>query len=594
MKKYSVCRPGSLGALFVVSLLGTGLIATPGCGGGNGSSSVSQGQSPSSSKARGVVSVSITWPERTRLIPIMSESVKVTVARVGGTGVPIAPQILRRVPLDPPPSFPVQPPMTSTASFPDLEVGEYTVTATAYPTADGTGTAQATATVSATVVGDENTPVGLVMGTTVDHLEVTAVSSTLTVGETTILTVTPRDAAGQAVLIDRGRTRYSSSAPGVAEADLTQFKPGEYVVLARGTAAGLATITVTDTETGKSGTVTLTVKAKPLPQPKGYSITHIPAYPGYPFMNVKAINNLGEVAGSVSVGSAATAADRLFIWRPNPTGNGGKYTDLGSFPGFSVLYVQGMNDKGEICGDGSRSSFSSESHAFVYRNGAFVDLGIPNPELGQVAYNTATSINNAGQISGHRRRFAVMSEAFVWQNGQIKYLDRTKAASTIAISSLGLVTGWDGKNAAYRYDVSTDQYSELQGAPGFGSLSPKKIRDDGLVVGYLSPPTGVLSRACYWEGGKSQPTLLDPLPGAATSAAWSVNSSGTIAGYSILPDRMVAVRWIPGQSVAQDLNTLVPSLGTGSKALQTTQDINEAGQIIGTSSFGSYVLTPLP
>ena len=109
------------GILFVLLLAG--------CGGGSNTQLATTG-------GQGRATLTVTWPARTRLIPDASNSIAVVVKQ--GTTIS-AQQTLARPAAG----------GTSTASFASLPTGTLSVTATAYPNADGTGVAQATATVPA-------------------------------------------------------------------------------------------------------------------------------------------------------------------------------------------------------------------------------------------------------------------------------------------------------------------------------------------------------------------------------------------------------------------------------------------------------------
>src|SRR5438874_955629 len=102
-----------------------------GCGGGSGTGGASGGG--------GRASITIKWPARaaavrSKLIPVAANSVKVTFR--DGAAI-IASQVLARPPDG----------SDSVSNFLNLPIRALLVDAAAYPTADGTGVAQATATV---------------------------------------------------------------------------------------------------------------------------------------------------------------------------------------------------------------------------------------------------------------------------------------------------------------------------------------------------------------------------------------------------------------------------------------------------------------
>src|SRR5437588_6931090 len=85
------------------------------------------------SGSTGAAMFSVDWPERSRLIPVTSNSIKVTVKN--GTTV-ITSRVLSRPAIG----------GTSSASLSALPAGDLTAEAVAYPNSDGSGTPQAQAT----------------------------------------------------------------------------------------------------------------------------------------------------------------------------------------------------------------------------------------------------------------------------------------------------------------------------------------------------------------------------------------------------------------------------------------------------------------
>jgi protocatechuate 3,4-dioxygenase beta subunit len=142
---------------------------------------------------------------------------------------------------------------TSTLTFSSLPAGILTLQATAYPTTDGTGVAQATATTSVTIVASHNTAVSLTMASTIDHLNLTPSSPSVAVGSTAQLTMTAVDASGSIVLTSASTVTWTSLSTGIATVSTTG--------LVTGVAIGTAQITVTESESGKTATVTVTVTA---------------------------------------------------------------------------------------------------------------------------------------------------------------------------------------------------------------------------------------------------------------------------------------------------------------------------------------------
>ncbi len=208
-----------------------------GCGGGGTPAG-------SVSRATGRATVTVHWPARTRVIPLAANSISVSVAQ--GANI-LTTQLLAR------------PANGNTASvtFNSLPVGTLNVTATAYPNADGTGTAQATAATPLAIQANQNTPFSLTMGSTIDHLDSAPVSLALAVGQVVPVTVTAKDAAGNTVLIQPQTLHWLSSDSTVASVDGT----GNVTGVAIGGTVTPVQITVTETESNKSVNIPVVVSA---------------------------------------------------------------------------------------------------------------------------------------------------------------------------------------------------------------------------------------------------------------------------------------------------------------------------------------------
>jgi outer membrane protein assembly factor BamB len=147
---------------------------------------------------------------------------------------------------------------TSTATFDPLPVGTLAITASAYPNADGTGTAQATATAPLAIQAGQDTPFSLTMASTIDHLEVAPSPVTLVAGRSTPVLATAKDGAGNVVLTSA--FQWASADPSIAAVD----QSGE-VTAANNAANQSTTVTVTETESRKSAPVTVYVTPVPPP-----------------------------------------------------------------------------------------------------------------------------------------------------------------------------------------------------------------------------------------------------------------------------------------------------------------------------------------
>jgi outer membrane protein assembly factor BamB len=198
-----------------------------GCGGGG------------SESGTGRATFVVNWPEPNRLIPAAANSIKVEI-RKGSSS--FTTKVVPR---------PAQGGQTST-TFEALPIGSLTAIATAYPSADGTGTPQATGSAPMTINADQNTQITITMNTTIARIDVTSAGNqTIAVGETVQLTASAKDAAGNVVLIAPGNLQWSSGNAPVATVDANG--------LVSGASNGSATITVRETESGVTASSSVTV-----------------------------------------------------------------------------------------------------------------------------------------------------------------------------------------------------------------------------------------------------------------------------------------------------------------------------------------------
>jgi hypothetical protein len=205
-------------SIALVILLTQGLI---GCGGG------------STSSKYGSVSFRVQWPERNRLIPTASDSIKVEVK----DGEKVVGSLVLQRPAEG---------GVSEAKIGSLPVKTLTNVVTAYPFVDASGVAQAEATGTVTIKANEEVRVSITLVSTIDRLEPLGANPLrLAVGEKYKLSVSPKNAKGELVLILDFSLVYSSDNPSVIA--VTNQLEGEVTALAKGTAK----ITITEPESGK-------------------------------------------------------------------------------------------------------------------------------------------------------------------------------------------------------------------------------------------------------------------------------------------------------------------------------------------------------
>jgi streptogramin lyase len=177
----------------------------------------------------------VKWPAVSRVIPAASNSINISILQ--GTKVWTSQLIAKPA---------------TTATFSNLPLGNVTVTATAYPNVDGTGVAQATATMTVNIVANQTIPVTLTLNSTITALIPSVANLDLSIGQSATVTVSAVDAAGDTVLF-ASKLLWASKAAGTASVD----QNGRIT----GVGAGATTVTATDPESGKAATINVDVEA---------------------------------------------------------------------------------------------------------------------------------------------------------------------------------------------------------------------------------------------------------------------------------------------------------------------------------------------
>lgn len=226
-------KPIALSAALCLGLslsLISGITLLSGCGGGSSSST--------SASETGQATITITWPEVTRLIPVAANSITVTFYQ-GATAV--SKQTVTRPTTG----------NTSTLNFTALPTGTLSVSAVAYPETDGTGNAQANASTTASITTTQTAQISLTMASTINSLAITPATTSVAPGATVPLTATAYDAIPNVVLTSPSTISWTSSDSGVAVVSA--------LGVVSGVTAGTVTITATESESGKTANATITV-----------------------------------------------------------------------------------------------------------------------------------------------------------------------------------------------------------------------------------------------------------------------------------------------------------------------------------------------
>jgi len=232
-------------------------------------------------------------------------------------------------------------------------------------------------------------------------------------------------------------------------------------------------------------------------------------------------------------------------------------------------------------------------------------------------YNSyATGANNRGQVVGWAENgvhdstcntaFQILQfRAALWEpNGEMRELpplpgDSTSAAT--AINDKGQVVGISGACGVAVGDVSAAHAVIWENGvatriPDFGGHAwntPTAINNDGVVVGFSLPAAADgtrFYRAFVWTKERGT-RMLDQIPGDVRSAAFGINSDGTIVGLSRTPGALLrAVLWQDADAPVTNLNDASVA---GSPYLLIAGDINAGGEITGNTGDGfAFLATP--
>ena len=542
-----------------------------GCGGGDAGQALPGGGTPAvGQQGTGRAVFSVRWPDRdaSRLVPVASESIKITLKRGDAT---VAERLLAR-----PASGGV-----SDAVFDNLALGDATATATAYPNGDGGGVAQATATVTVKVQAGDNTPLRLTMASTIDRIEVTPSTATLDLNESVLLTATARNAQGEIVLTLPQAILWSADDAAIAAVSPTG------TATAKG--EGESLVAATEKESGKRGVAQITVRPS---GPVGariaarYTLTLLSNSTTVPHIPDE-MNNRGEIVGQSSRGG--------FFWRA------GQIQYLTKLPGFANATAYGINDQSALAGWSGNIGGNDQS---TYWPG---EGGPPSAIVGGSAlFDTrGFAINSRNEVAGDARKMVGSVPT------NVSFLARPTANGYVVSELVGVPPTFEGGNihfainenrqiAGTTVEPSTgrarafvwqnDQTTLLPLPTGYRTSVGMGMNDSGMVVGSIDGN----SRAVVWKDTQSVAEILpETADGSRFTLANDVNNYGVVVGNVRLPT-VGARAAVSANGVTVDLNTRI-SPDTGWR-LDSADCINDQGQIAGIARrdgfFTGYLLTP--
>jgi probable HAF family extracellular repeat protein len=172
------------------------------------------------------------------------------------------------------------------------------------------------------------------------------------------------------------------------------------------------------------------------------------------------INNNGQVAGYGPASSAYTAPMHAFLW------SSGIKTDLGTLGGTnSASIAYGINNSGQVVG-------ISGGHAFLYSGGNMTDLNSRISSYSGWTLLSANGINDSGEIVGQGINPSGMSRAFLL----VPNPHRATATATLLNGSVAGAAIMDGG-----WGYGSPPTVLIQGGGGTGATATAVV-SNGMVV----------------------------------------------------------------------------------------------------------------
>ena len=217
------------------------------------------------------------------------------------------------------------------------------------------------------------------------------------------------------------------------------------------------------------------------------------------------LDNRGDVVGAYS----AASETRGYVWR------GGAYTDLGVLNGGDYTYATGVNDSGDVVGYSGDFAASTGVQAFEWHDGTMTELA------GLGGNSFAGQINSSGLIDGAAATSSGQSYAVLWRDGKLTELPGLGGtfSGPVAMNEAGQVAG-------YSATASGDDDAVLWTNGKVTDLGPGQVialNARGEVLVQVSPVSGP-AYVFLWDHGKK----IDLPAGAMAN---DLNDEGQVVGY---------------------------------------------------------------
>jgi probable HAF family extracellular repeat protein len=312
-----------------------------------------------------------------------------------------------------------------------------------------------------------------------------------------------------------------------------------------------------------------------------------------------AINASGEVVGNADT---AAGAEHAFIYA------NGAMIDLGTLTGGSASNATAINSSGEVVGESTTSG--GATHAVEFGGSTVIDLGTDG-----TSGSEANGINDSGTIVGALVVTSDEEMPFIDVNGTITMLPVSTPQNTIPLGAALGISNPGGVVGTYGYSEYVNGFPTiLQPFPATWSAAQVETTrplfsgyttgqivainstgSEGAGSGENQPLTGPTTyEAAYWNA--SGVTPIGTLPGATSSSGHALNDNDDIVGSSLLSSgsKHAFLYQQNGAQTMLDLNDLIPA--NSGWTLNVATGINDIGQICGTGEINgvshAFLLTP--
>lgn len=310
-------------------------------------------------------------------------------------------------------------------------------------------------------------------------------------------------------------------------------------------------------------------------QGPAYQVTDLGRASGYTYSTVPlALNNLGEVVGFVQGG----AETRAFICRA-ATG-----LELLPLPaGHTSTAAVDINDHGDIVGYAGVSDGVNQ-FGWLYRDGRYTMLGTRPGFRGSIP----GAINNNGEVLGSVTPFSLTNpgDNFYWSEAS-GMIDPTPGATATMndLNDAGVVAG-GGVGGVTTWDLRTGEVTVLGTLPDpFNDAARAlSINESGGLAGTSTWVASSSTRLHHAFVSDGEEGVLGDIGGIGASerhTAYAINEHGEVAGYSAYNSSNIdhyAWVYLPEHGVRRLLEALERPADWNS--IHGARGINDRGQVI--------------